>query len=208
MSSQIKKACVYKLVCKNPEIKDMYIGSTKNIHQRAYNHYLTSNNPTSKEYNKKSNVYIRENGGWDNFELIKLCDVEYTEIKELRKKEQEYIDTLKPTLNKSRAYNYDGYAQIYRDSRKEQKSESNRKYYLKNKQRLQDYKKIYRAKKKEELKKLKEIEKIKQEEHTLQLQLTQLNKTLEIFKKLKEENTILKQKLEEQKEIDPLMLEL
>lgn len=208
MSSQNQKACIYKLVCKNPEKKEIYVGSTKNIHQRAYNHYLTSINPNSKEYNVKKNVYIRENGGWDNFELVKLCDFEYTERVELRKKEQEYIDALKPSLNQFRAYNWKGYDQIYRDSRKDKKAESNRKYYLKNKERLIANKKIYRAKKKEEKKKLEEIKKLEEQENNLQTQLTQLNKTLEVFKKLKEENTALRKELNGQKEIDPLMLEL
>jgi len=208
MSSQKQKAFIYKLVCKSPDKKEIYVGSTKNIHQRAYNHYLTSVNPNSKEYNVKKNVYIRENGGWDNFKLVKLCEIEYTERVELRKKEQEYIDALKPTLNQFRAYNWEGYDQIYRDNRKEKKAENNRKYYLKNKEKIMASKKIYRAKKKEEKKKLQEIKKLETEENTLQLQLTQLNKTLEIFKKLKEENTALKKELNEQKEIDPLMLEL
>ena len=208
MSSQLKKACIYKLVCKNPEKSEIYIGSTKNVYQRAYNHYLSSINTNSKEYNLKKNIYIRENGGWDNFELKKLCDVEYTENIELRKKEQEYIDALKPSLNKFRAYNYEGYDQVYRDGRKDKKKINNKRYYDNNKERLKIIKKEYRAKKKEEKKKLEEMKAIEEEEKILQSELITLNKTLEVFKKLKEENDSLRRELEMNRELDPLMLEL
>ena len=32
------KSVIYKIVCKNPEIEDFYIGSTTNLTQRKYTH--------------------------------------------------------------------------------------------------------------------------------------------------------------------------
>ena len=53
---------IYKLCCKNTDIKEIYIGSTTNFKRRKYNHksnYLKKN---------KFKVYefINENEGWEN----------------------------------------------------------------------------------------------------------------------------------------------
>jgi len=174
MSSNQTTACVYKLVCKDPSKTDFYVGSTKNIYRRAYNHYTSSSVPQNKEYNYKKNVYIRENGGWDNFQLIKLCDVNYTNPLELRIKEQEFIDLLKPTLNDKRAYNSREYMKKYRDSRKHIKKEHNRKYYLKNREQLLK-KKYEQNKEKRELREKEKKEKLLQKIEEMKKQINNIS---------------------------------
>jgi hypothetical protein len=43
--------------------------------------------------------YIRSNGGWNQFIMYPLHQVEYTDKSELRQCEQKYIDLYKPGLN-------------------------------------------------------------------------------------------------------------
>ena len=80
-----------------------YVGHTTNFRSRKNQH---------KSFSKKSNlaiyVKIRENGGWEKFEMIPL--EEYTNCKSLieaRIREQEWIEKLKAKLNSIRAYGKD-----------------------------------------------------------------------------------------------------
>ena len=90
---------IYKIYCKNNEIKDCYIGSTINIKTRIKEHKYSCNNENLKKYNQYKYVYIRENGGFDNWDFKILCkcpkDDRY-------KMERWYIENCKESnLNKS-----------------------------------------------------------------------------------------------------------
>jgi hypothetical protein len=58
----------YKIFCKDKKIKHCYIGSSSNIKQRMYLHKSRCNNEQSEFYNLKLYKFIRDNGGWDNFD--------------------------------------------------------------------------------------------------------------------------------------------
>ena len=64
---------IYKLACKNPSIKEIYVGSTKNLRVRKSQHKHHCNN------NNDFMVYqfIRNNGGFNNFDIIQLEQVEF-----------------------------------------------------------------------------------------------------------------------------------
>jgi hypothetical protein len=97
------KYYIYKIVDKNnPE--EFYIGSTSNFSSRKSKHKKNTNNKVGKNYWCKIYQYIRANGNWDNFEMS-ILEAGTCEGKGLcRKKEQEYIVNLKPTLNSINAY--------------------------------------------------------------------------------------------------------
>ncbi len=84
---------IYKIQCKTTD--EFFIGRTCNSMGEAMKRWL-------HDYNKgkKSKVinYMKEKGGWDNFEFIVL---EKVITEELRQKTQHYIDELKPSLNSS-----------------------------------------------------------------------------------------------------------
>ncbi|MBC8306939.1 MAG: GIY-YIG nuclease family protein [Pelagibacterales bacterium] len=94
-----KKSCIYKIVCNDPSIKDFYIGSTTNFTKRKWDHKATSINENEKRKNLKLYKTIRENGGWYNWNMVLIENVECNHIMELRKKEREFFDILKPNLN-------------------------------------------------------------------------------------------------------------
>jgi hypothetical protein len=58
-------------------------------------------------YWNKLYVFVRSNGDWENFtfEVIETGEVENKD--DIRRKEQEYIDSLQPTLNVCKAYKKD-----------------------------------------------------------------------------------------------------
>ena len=58
---------IYKISCKDETISDIYIGHTTNFENRKLKHKQRSIKGSTKLYE-----FIREHGGWDNFEMIIL----------------------------------------------------------------------------------------------------------------------------------------
>ena len=83
---------IYKIYCKDSTITDYYIGSTKNLYNRKRCHKCRYNKQSKyKLYN-----FIRNNGGYNNFDYEILEEIF---IGNLKQYEREYIEKLKPTLN-------------------------------------------------------------------------------------------------------------
>jgi hypothetical protein len=70
----------YKIHLKvpNEELKEFkFIGHTTDFNQRKYKHKSTCNNENNKHYNLHVYKFIKENGGWDNWVMEALEEVEY-----------------------------------------------------------------------------------------------------------------------------------
>ncbi len=87
---------IYKIYCKDETIKDLYVGHTTNFQQRKYSHKISCNN--NKTDIKIYNV-IRENGGWENWDMIEIAKYNCKNSTEARIKEHEHYNTLKASLN-------------------------------------------------------------------------------------------------------------
>jgi|TARA_R110000851_G_scaffold216587_1_gene369547 Holliday junction resolvase-like predicted endonuclease len=83
---------VYEIKCKDSSIKDRYIGSSWDTDFREKQHKSMCNNINAHNYNTTIYKYIRENGGWDNFELVVIYTEECENLKERRILEQNFID--------------------------------------------------------------------------------------------------------------------
>ena len=94
------KACIYKIACKDPNITDVYVGSTTNLAKRRYRHKSNCNNLNSSKYNLNVYQFIRDHGGFDNFEIIKLENFPCASFEELAKQERQWLEELGATLNK------------------------------------------------------------------------------------------------------------
>lgn len=118
---------IYKLRANNPEITDFYIGSSVSARDRFYQHKTNCN---KIEYKSYLYTFIRENGGIENWtcELLTQCERHLQ-----RQTEQEWIDKLKPTLNKRRAH-----------TDKEQAKEVRKKYEAENAEIIAQKKKEWR----------------------------------------------------------------
>ena len=110
---------IYIIRSKDLSLHDCYIGSTKNIATRKYIHKSICYNDNVKEYNIKLYQFIRENGGWDNFEMVEICKCDTDKLKEM---EQYHIDFIKPSLNCNRSYGIKDRTEYYIEYEKEKRN--------------------------------------------------------------------------------------
>lgn len=96
------KACIYKISCKDAEIEDIYIGSTTDLVKRRHGHKNACNDPKSRGHNLHVYKFIREQGGWENWEVVLVERFQCDNSEDLHQKEREVFDQLKPTLNNRR----------------------------------------------------------------------------------------------------------
>jgi hypothetical protein len=92
---------IYKIYCKDENIKHLYVGHTTNFTQRKYEHKKDCNSLNNKL--KLYNV-IRSNGGWENWDMIEIGKYNCKNHTEARIKEQEHYQQLKCTLNSKPPY--------------------------------------------------------------------------------------------------------
>jgi hypothetical protein len=90
---------IYKIVCKDQLIPDVYVGHTTNFVQRKYSHKQSCYNIKSPCYNLKLYKTIRDNGNWSNWEMSIVNFYNCKNQLEARSKEQEYFISLGATLN-------------------------------------------------------------------------------------------------------------
>ena len=139
------KSVIYRIVCKDTNITDCYVGSTTNFNNRKSQHKDNCNNPNRGGYNFKVYQFIRENGGWKNWDMIMVEKYPCNDKLELHKKEREVFETLKATLN----------SEIPSRTNKEYTEDNKEKikqYQLDNKETIKEYGKQYRLDNKEKIK--------------------------------------------------------
>lgn len=123
-------ADIYKIYCKDTSISDFYIGSSVLAQERFYHHKTDCCIEHRAAHHSPLYVFIRANGGIENWTYEVLERVEKLSQKT---KEQEWIDKLKPTLNTRRAY-----------TDKEQAKEVRKKYEAENAEIIAQKKKEWR----------------------------------------------------------------
>ena len=158
---------MYKLVCKDIEVKEIYVGSTVNINERRRTHKCSCNKASSKGYNLYVYQYIRRNGGFENFEIIVIETIEYNEKHELKARERVHMEELKATLNKQVPNRTrDEYVQQnkehinvqrkqYRQENKAEIQEQNHQYYQNNKDQILQKQEQYNQDNKEHIRQYK-----------------------------------------------------
>ena len=96
---------IYKIVCNNKSIHDMYIGSTCSFISRKAQHKTCCNNANGKKYNCKIYKCIRGLGGWSNWSMIPILQYPCESKMALHIKEREIMENHNATLNSLSAYN-------------------------------------------------------------------------------------------------------
>ena len=92
---------IYKIICKDSSLKEVYVGHTTNFVQRKHNHKQNCINEKSSNYGYKLYKIIRENGGWNNWKMEIINFVNCKDQYEAKKKEQEYFNLLNGTIEPS-----------------------------------------------------------------------------------------------------------
>jgi len=161
-----ENSVIYKLVHKNDQDnKNIYIGSTTNFRNRKTQHKDFCNNENKESYNRPVYKFIRENGGWNEWEMIAIETYPCESKRELEIRERFHIETLKSKLNRviptrtNAEYREDNKEiiahkkkedytnnveykllkqKIYYENHKEEKKEYDKKYRLKNKDKINE----------------------------------------------------------------------
>ena len=141
----------YKIVSKDYNIKDCYVGRTSNFKSRRAVHKSNINNSTLLY------KFISSNGGWENWDMLVFEVSTINSKRKLQNLEKQYIENHNATLNiqiPGRTVQ-----QYYQDNLEKRKQQM-KTYYYNNKTKCRDLmKKNY--KKRQELKK--EFERIARE---------------------------------------------
>tara|TARA_R110000803_G_scaffold168892_1_gene231920 strand:- start:42 stop:674 length:633 start_codon:yes stop_codon:yes gene_type:complete len=90
---------IYKIICKNNLITDCYVGQTINFKSRQHQHQHKCNNPNSDRYNIKLYTFIRDNGGWKNFEMVLIAKYNCVDKFEAIRYERLHYEELNSSLN-------------------------------------------------------------------------------------------------------------
>ena len=134
--NEINDYVVYKIVClSNPNL--VYVGSTANFYARRIGHKTKCNNPNCKAYNHKNYVVIRENGGWENWNMVIVDELKQITLIKSRMIEEEWRVKLNANLNSQKCFRTDEEKKEYYNKNKDIFVE----YYNKNKDILCDQQK-------------------------------------------------------------------
>ena len=131
-ASDYSKCVIYKIISKDENIKDCYIGHTTNFSVRKSLHKFYSIRKDCKLYQ-----FIKENDGFDNFEMKIIEEFPCENRHQALERERQLIDLNQPSLN------YNLPLQTYKELRNKNVEKYN--LYMKN------YMKEYYKRKKNEL---------------------------------------------------------
>jgi len=162
-----------------------YIGSTRDFTNRKSKHKGACNNVNNKGHNLKVYRTIRENQGWENWNMVCIEIMENTTKLEAEIREEQWRMQLKATLNDKmvtrghmtreeykKQYNeehkdhYKEYYKQYKEEHKDYYKEYNKKYCEENREHLKEQKKQYRE---ENIEHIKEWNKLYREENREQI---------------------------------------
>ena len=134
------QSIIYKLCCLDPSIMDIYIGSTTNRNRRKQQHKNNCNNENIKDYNFYVYQFIRDTGGWINWDFVEIEQFNATDKSDLHKRERHWIEELKSTLNKRLPTRT---VEQYREANKDKIKELKKEYREQNKDKIKEYYKQY-----------------------------------------------------------------
>jgi hypothetical protein len=86
-----RNGMIYMIKAKDENIKQVYIGSTCNFTRRKCMHKSNCCNPNTADYDYPVYKFIRANGGWYEFEMVKVKDFPCNIKKELETEERKVM---------------------------------------------------------------------------------------------------------------------
>ena len=151
------KIIIYKIINYDyPEL--VYVGSTTNFTKRKQQHKSHCVNINSSKYSRKLYASIRASGGWETWNMIKICDYPCYDKREAELEEDRHMMELESNLNMRRASR--SMKQYYEDN-KENIKDKKKQYYEDNKENIKDKFKQYYEDNKDKFKEYREDNKDK-----------------------------------------------
>jgi hypothetical protein len=153
------KTIIYKLI--NYDYPDLvYVGSTTNFTKRKQYHKQASiNNTNNKNNNVKIYETIRKFGGWESWNMVKICDFPCKTQREAEQEEDKHMLELKSNLNMIRAFRPSKQYYVEKKEKIKETYEKNKEvilrhhkeYYEKNKEDILKQHKLYKEKNRENI---------------------------------------------------------
>lgn len=109
---------IYEIVCRDENVQKSYVGHTDDFEERMGCHRSNSKSKSTKK-NQSVHIFIKEHGGWDNWDMKMIETIECDDREEARKREQYWMN-IKNTLglNVNRAYVSEQKRYIEKESKK------------------------------------------------------------------------------------------
>ena len=95
---------IYRFVCNDINIINTYVGSTTNWTHRKAHHKHSCNNPNDKNHHYNVYQVIRDNGGWDNWNMVLVEDYPCNGKREAEQREQYWKEHYNDTMGSMRAF--------------------------------------------------------------------------------------------------------
>ena len=92
--------CFYRIVCKDLEVTDFYVGHTTDFRKRKTQHKTVCHNPNANGFDTHVYDFIGQHGGWENWDMLLIERVKCDDGLDARKKERRYIEEMHATLNR------------------------------------------------------------------------------------------------------------
>ena len=93
------KTVIYKIVCNDLTITELYVGSTTDFIKRKNRHKSGCINLRDKSYNSKIYQTIRNNGNWENWTMVQIEEYNCANGNEARARERYWFEQLNAALN-------------------------------------------------------------------------------------------------------------
>jgi hypothetical protein len=98
-SPDFSKCAFYRLICRDVNVKECYVGHTCGVVNRRHNHKIHCNNEKDILYNTYVYRFIREHGGWDNWQLLVHEKLAVKDHAEAALRERFWLEHYGATLN-------------------------------------------------------------------------------------------------------------
>lgn len=168
------KCIIYKIVCNDYNVKDLYVGHTTDLIKRRSFHKIACNNSNNKMHHLKIYKIIRENGGWENWSVVVIENYDTCrDVEDARTRERYWFDELNAQLNSNKPMlTDDEKSEVSKQSAKKhyekyKESIKNRHldYYHKNKDSIKEYTKKYYEENKDNLAEYRKNNRLKMKEY-------------------------------------------
>ncbi len=100
-TSNYSKCVFYRLVCRDPTVTECYVGHTCNEVKRRSGHKTKCHNEKTKDYNCFVYRFIRDHGGFANWELIVHEQLAVKDKYEARLRERYWTEHYQAKLNRN-----------------------------------------------------------------------------------------------------------
>ena len=152
------QSVIYYIRCIETK-KVIYVGSTTQLSVRKSKHKYACNTHSVKDQNMQVYCYIRENGGFDNFEVIPILFLKLENKTQLLIEEQTEMDKHLDLKNKCKSHRTEEQKkdqmrklnEQYREENSDKIRQVHKEYRENNREHLNAYNKVYRENNKEKI---------------------------------------------------------